>query len=1001
MPFSITFQEPWWLLLLALVPVVWIISRRSMGALGGWRAALANVFRSLVLAGMILALAGPQWNRFSENVSVAYLLDQSESIPVEYRSEMLDYVTDNVNRHRQDAKGDRAAVVVFGREAAVEMPPVEFAPGGRNIESQIDPTATNMADALAKAAALLPNSSARRVVMVTDGNENLGAVARQSQQLVQAGIGVDVIPAPTGGKQDVAVESVAAPSAAKKDQPLEVRVVLNNQGDDPKPAKGKLRIVRKSGGMQETIAEDAMTLPVGKSVYSFRETPTESDFYVYEARFIPDDARADRFLANNLATGFTDVRGKGRVLLLEDYQHPGEFDALVDSLRNEGIATDVVTSDRAFSSLADLQRYDSVILANVPRVAGDAAGSFVSLSDEQIGMLVQNTKELGCGLVMIGGQRSYGAGGWAGSDLEKAMPVDFQIKNAKVIPVGALSLVIDRSGSMAGEKLDLSLAAAREAIKMMGPRDFINVVAFDDMAYNIVPLERIGNGRNAAARTSRIAIGGGTNLFPGMEMGYEQLKKADAAVKHMIVLTDGMTPEAEFAALIRKMRADKITVSAVAVGTDADRALLARIASLGKGKFYAAPNPRAVPRIFMVETRRIATPVIRELSPARTPLRIGDHQMLTGIEGDFPPLSGFIQTTVKENSLVEVLLRSPEPVLEKNATVLATWTYGLGKAAALTTDAGSLWAASWKDWENYEKFFSQLIRWSMRPSGEQGNYSITTQSDGGHTQIVIDALDEEDEFVNQLSLFGSVVGPELKPVPLAIEQSAPGRYTGEFNSADPGSYFVTIATPSGAMLRAGVNVGASREYSDFTVNMPLLERLASNAPRGGEPGKVASVEGQLPFATEAGNELAEELDPFRRDLPPAITSRDMWPPLVVAACVVFLSDIFIRRVQLDFTAIRARAGAWVSRRKIAQAPVTLARLSAKKAEIRERYQPPVIENSPGVEHQAVVAKPPATADRRQAAGKAPENQEPAQEETMTGRLLAAKKAMKNNQWKRD
>jgi uncharacterized membrane protein/Mg-chelatase subunit ChlD len=996
MPFSITFQEPLWLLLLAVVPVVWILSRRSMGALGGWRSSLANSLRSLVLIGVIMALASPQWIRFSENVSVAYLLDQSESIPAEYRGQMLRYVTNNVERHRQGAKGDRAAVIVFGREAAVEVPPVEFAPGGRNIESEIDPTATNLADSLAKAVALLPNSSARRVVVVTDGNENVGAAARQSQQLVQAGIGVDVIPMPTGGKQDVAVESVAAPSAAKKDQPLEVRVVLNNQGDDPRPAKGKLRIVRKSGGTEETIAEEAMTLPAGKSVFSFRETPTESDFYVYEARFIPDELREDRFLANNLATGFTDVRGKGRVLLLEDYQHAGEFDALVESLRNEGIETEVMASDRAFSSLADLQRYDSVILANVPRVAGDAAGSFVSLTDEQIGMLVQNTKELGCGLVMIGGERSYGAGGWAGSELEKAMPVDFQIKNAKVIPVGALGLVIDRSGSMAGEKLDLCLVAAREAIKMMGPRDFINVVAFDDMAYNIVPLERVGNGGNALARTSRIAIGGGTNLFPGMQMGYEQLKKADAAVKHMIVLTDGMTPEAEFAALCRQMRQDKITVSAVAVGPDADRALLARIASMGKGKFYAAPNPRAVPRIFMVETRRIATPVIRELSPARTPLRIADHQMLTGIEGEFPPLAGFVQTTVKENSLVEVLLRSPEPALEKNATVLATWTYGLGKSAALTTDAGSLWAASWKDWENYEKFFSQLVRWSMRPSGEQGNYSVTTQTDGGRTQIVVDALDDEGEFVNELNLYGSVVGPELKPIPLAMEQTAPGRYTGEFPSADPGSYFVTVSTPSGAMLRAGVNVGASREYSDFTVNMPLLERLASSAPRGGEPGKIASVEGELPFATEAGSKLAEELDPFRRDLPPAITSRDMWPPLVVAACVVFLSDIFIRRVQLDFTAMRARVSAWVTRRKVVSAPATLARLSAKKAEIRERYQAPAVESAPAIDPQAVVAKPPAAVKT-----KAPDKQEPAEEETMTGRLLAAKKAMKDNRWRRD
>src|SRR5690606_11984862 len=128
---------------------------------------------------------------------------------------------------------------------------------------------------------------------------------------------------------------------------------------------------------------------------------------------------------------------------------------------------------------------------------------------------------------------------------------------------------------------------------------------------------------------------------------------------------------------------------------------------------------------------RIATPVIRELRPPLAPLQVADHQLLTGIEGGFPPLTGFVQTTVKNSSLVEVLLRSPEPSIEQNATILATWTYGLGKAAALTTDAGSLWAASWNEWENYEKFFAQLVRWSMRPGGEQGNYTVTTQSDGG------------------------------------------------------------------------------------------------------------------------------------------------------------------------------------------------------------------------------------------------------------------------------
>jgi uncharacterized membrane protein len=995
MPFSLSFQEPWWLTLLALVPAIWWLSRRSMGALGGWRSFAANLLRSTVLVGVIMALASPQWNKFSDNVSVAYVLDQSESIPAEQRAEMLGYVTDNVERHRQEEKGDRAAVIVFGREAAVEYPPVESAPNGRNLETLVDPTATNLADSLSKAAALLPNTSARRVVLVTDGNENIGTAARQSQQLMQAGIGVDVIPVPTGNKQDVSVESVAAPSSAKKDQPFEVRVILNNQGDVPKSRKGKLRITRRAGKRSEVIGNEDITLPAGKSVFTFRETPTSSDFFVYEARFIPDEPTNDRFLANNTATGFTDVRGKGRVLLVEDYQHQGEFNALIESLREEGIEIDAVTSDQAFSSLAELQRYDSVILANVPRIAGDSAGSFVSLSDDQIDMLVSNTKELGSGLIMMGGPRSFGAGGWVGTELEKAMPVDFQIKNAKVIPVGALSLVIDKSGSMMGDKLALSLAAAKEAIKMMGPRDFLNVVAFDEMPYNVVPIERVGTGRTALARVSRITIGGGTDLYPGMKMGFQALKQADAAVKHMIVLTDGQTPEAEFMALCKQIRDEKITVSAVAVGADADRSLLARIAAAGKGKFYAAPDPRAVPRIFMVEARRIATPVIRELTPPAQPIRIGDHELLSGIEDSFPPLAGFVQTTVKENPLVEVLLRSPVPAIEKNSTVLATWTYGVGKTAAFTTDAGNQWASSWKSWDDYAKFFSQMVRWSMRPAGDIGNYTIATQTLGNRTQVVIDALDDEDQFVNDLTLTGRVVPPDSKSegVSFAVDQTAPGRYVGQFDSGKMGSYFVTVPTPSGAMLRAGVNVGSSREYSDFRVNLPLLEQLASNTPRGGSPGKVINANLETPFADEG----AIEFDPFRRDLPPAITSRDMWPLLVVAACVVFLSDIFIRRVQIDFAGIGKKIGAWLTRKKEVEVPATLTRLSAKKAEIRQRYQPTTTE-APEVVATAVAIEPRIAKPQ---AKEAPKPEEPTVEESMTARLLAAKKAVRDNRWRQD
>lgn len=991
MPFSISFQDPQWLGLLVIVPAVWWLSRRSMASLGGWKAPAANLLRAFTLIAVIVALAAPQWNRFSNNVVVAYLLDQSASILPEHRAKMLSYVAANVQQHRQAT--DRAAVIVFGREAAVEVPPVEFTPVSRPVETLVDQTATNLADALTKAATILPRDAARRVVIVSDGNENIGAAARESRALLQSGIGIDVVPAPTSGKQDISVESVSAPSVAKQDQPLEVRVVLNNQGADPAPIAGKLRIVRKMGGREEPIFEEAVTLPTGKTVKTFREHPSESGFYVYEARFVPDNPAEDRYLANNLATGYTDVRGQGRVLLVEDALHRGEFDLLAGSLRGEGLEMDVVTSDKAFSSLADLQRYDSVLLANVPRVAENESGSIVSFTNGQIEMLVRNTKQLGSGLVMIGGDRSFGAGGWIGTELEKAMPVDFQIKNAKVIPVGALALVIDRSGSMAGDKLALSLAAAREAIKMLGPRDFLTVVAFDTEAIAVVPLERKGTGRTALARVSRIQQGGGTDLYPGMLKAFEALQQADAAVKHMIVLTDGQTPEAEFERLCREMRAQKITVTGVAVGPDADRTLLAKIASQGGGKFYAVADPRNVPRIFMVEARRVATPVIRELSPPAAPQRVGVSELLTGIEGSFPPIAGFVQTSVKENSLVEVLLRSPIPPREKNATVLATWTYGLGKTAVLTTDAGHQWASAWQGWIDYDKFFSQLVRWSLRPIGGQGNYSIATQRRDTRTQVVIDAFDRSDEFLNQLPLRAAVVGPDLEPIPLRVEQTAAGRYTGEFDSVMPGSYFVTIATPEGSLLRAGINVGVSREYSDFHVNLPLLKTLAGGVPRGGVPGILVTAEDSLPFATPEGDNLARELNPFRRDLPPAVSQRDVWPELVVAASLLFFSDIFVRRVQLDLAGLWERVAQVVKSRPAVEATVTLSRLSARKAEIRERYRE--------AEGNAVEELDRLAQDRKQVkpanAEQTPQAPQPA--DTMA-RLLAAKQEI-SGKGKRD
>jgi hypothetical protein len=317
--------------------------------------------------------------------------------------------------------------------------------------------------------------------------------------------------------------------------------------------------------------------------------------------------------------------------------------------------------------------------------------------------------------------------------------------------------------------------------------------------------------------------------------------------------------------------------------------------------------------------------------------------------------------------------------------VLAVWNYGVGKSVAFTTDAGHQWARAWNAWPEYQKFFSQLVRWSMRPVAGSTNYVLATQTRGERTQVIVDAISDEQQFVNELGMTGYVVGPDFQSIPLTLEQTAPGRYAGEFDSHDSGSYFITVATGNGPPLRAGVNVSYSREYDALAMNLPLLARLAEGTPRGGASGQLVTVEGESPFASEAGSQLALELDPYRRDLPPSFARRDVWPLLVVLASVLFFGDVFVRRVQWDFGALRAWFKRLVGKREAVAAPLTLARLTSKKAEIRAQYQartPVEVRPVTGQSKREAIQAPPVE----------PPSEPTPEEDTYTSRLLAAKRA---------
>lgn len=927
----IAFDEPLWLLLLALLPVLWWVGRQSLAGLGATRAGVALAVRSLVFVGIVLALAELQWVRTSDRVSVFYLIDRSLSIPPHEVDRAIEFVNASIAL-RDQARGDRAGVIVFGGEPAVEAPLDEHAHrASARLEAAVDPAHTNLAAALRLAQASFPSDGSKRVVILSDGNQNYGDVLAQARRVTAAAIGIDVVPLTYSAGGDVIVEKLAAPRAPRQSEAFELRVVLDNQSaGKPAPVSGRLRIERRGGDTSQTLLDEPLQLEPGKRVFTLNQRIDEPDFYTYEARFVPDDAAQDFRPENNRATTFAQVRGQGSVLLIEDGASPGEFALLAERLRADGLHVTVRPSQQAFSNLAELQRYDAVILANVPRTSILDDDSTSEFTDEQIDLLVRNTQQLGCGLIMLGGPNSFGAGGWTNTALEKAMPVDFQIKNAKVTPVGALVLVIDRSGSMTGEKIEMAKASALATARQMGDRDLMGVVGFDGSADWVVPLMPMKANRAAVNRIQRIGAGGGTNMYPGMELAFEALRRSNASAKHIIVLTDGNSEGGGFLQLAEKIRKSRITLSSVAVGEDSARTLLQQLANIGGGKYYFVKTPRAIPRIFMNEARRIARPLVFESAQGVVPRVAASHEMLRGISEPLPPLTGFVMTTAKDSPLVEIPLVSPTP--GPNSPLLAGWSYGVGKAVALTTDGGARWAHSWSEWEGYDRLYSQIVRWALRATDEADRFVISTTTVDGKTQVVATATDDDGDETG-LDLFGWVVTPNRHSQQVVLRKTAPRRFVGEFVSTEPGSYFVSIA-PGGrrAPMRFGVDVLYSAEFKDRETNEPLLAALAAMPPRGGLPGRQFSL-----VATAGKGPTAPAGEVFRATLMPSASSQGTWHLVVLAASCLFLVDVLVRKVHFNLAGapvLLARVKERVIGRPAAvESQPTFDRLTARKQEV--------------------------------------------------------------------
>lgn len=870
---------PGYLVLLAVLPLVVALALRSMAGLGPVRRTLAILLRCVVLTFLILALGGAESVIRTDELAVLFMVDRSASVPHAEQQRAFDFIKQAPEVLRREK--DHMGLVAFDGRPAIEQLPMNTLAIDR-ISEPTQPDQTNIAAALRLGLALFTQDVGRRVVLLSDGNENLGAALDEADQYAAAGIPIDVLPLEYEHKDEVIFERLAAPATANVEETINLNMNLratrattgkillyhNDELVDLDPGPGAGYPVKLDAG------PNRLTIPVPLRV---------SGAHRFRAQFIPDDAKTDTITANNEGRAFTVVAGQGRLLILVNggpSDAPEEWQSahlLEKALESEKLVCDIEQAGANPLDAVRLLEYSLVILSNVPAYA---------FTEETRKALASYVRDLGGGLVMVGGDQSFGAGGWMDTPVEEVMPVSFDVKGKKQIPKGALVLVMHAceipEGNFWGERVAVA------AVQSLSSRDLVGVLSWrwrqsgnDNWD---VPLQEIGSKTAVIQQIKNMQMGDLGDLDILMREGVEKLlQRRDAGSKHMIIISD-FDPAAPRSDLLATMKKNNISCSTVAIGYGShpiDEPKARNIADSTGGKFYKTQKYSELPQIFIKEAQVVRRTLIDETS--FTPAISGGAPIIEGFAGGgIPQLGGIVVTTPRPLAQLSLVKKTPDG----NDPLLASWQVGLGKTVAFTSGMWPKWGADWAAWPKFSKLWAQIARWASRQPAS-ASFDVTTNVQNGRGHLQIDALDKNATAVNMLTIEGTLVDPGFNAQRLQLTQTGPGRYEAEFDARASGSYVVNLAyegaggKESRGTLQTGLSVAYSPEYRELHTNDALLAEIARRTH-----GRVLASTDPKPVWDLSS-------------LPPAEKRRSIWEWLTFWAIVLFLIDVAVRRIAIN------------------------------------------------------------------------------------------------------
>ncbi|MED5374285.1 MAG: VWA domain-containing protein [Myxococcota bacterium] len=837
------------LLLLALpAAALWWLTRppERMGA----------AVRALLLAAVVLALAGPIVQRPATGRDVVVVVDRSASMPAasQTRAEEIIGLLEGSR-----GPGDRVAVVRVGEQAVIERPLSEegrfegFTAGegeqGSDIGASLD-----------LALSLIPESRAGSIVLLSDGRATEGSPLPAARRAASRQVPIHVrhLGRPLA-REDLSVARLDLPPALDVDEPFQfsgwVRADTQQEAD-------------------WVLTRDGSVLSSGRQVFEpglnrlvFRDALPQAGVGVYQLQV--SAGQGDPQPQNNVGTGAVLAEGRRSILVLND---SGAASTLSQALEQGGLEVHVATPEDHPLSALSLSRYRAVVLENV-----DAQ----RLGLEGMSALRSFVELQGGGLLMTGGHASFGVGGYHHSTLEPVLPVSMELKQEHRKVGMALSVVLDRSGSMAAEvqpgltKMDLANDGTATAIRMLSPIDSVSVIAVDSAPHVIVPQAPVEDPDAMAADVARIeSMGGGIYTRVALEAAHEQLLKAPQRNKHVILFSDAADSEQQegVPGLLKTMEADGVTVSVIALGTkqDIDAAFLLRTAKQGGGEAWFTQSPADLPRLFALDTLVAARSAWVESPTAAEPL----PSLLTlGLPTQsFPTLPAYNLVWPKPGATTGV------QTLDENAAVVVAWQQaGLGRTAAYTGQVGGQQGRPVVAWGGFSRFFVTLTRWTALQDPPQDWYAEIL-GEGRHGVMRVEVAESRAELPGTLP--AAMLLPDGQTQSVRLQRVGPTRYEAR------------VALPAQGVALASVQVDGDMALTLPPLALPHSPEFAHlEDPESGRDtmDALARVSGGGPLGQV--DALWEASDSGRAGV--VVTK-----PLIAAALVLLLLEIAGRRLLL-------------------------------------------------------------------------------------------------------